>query len=321
MRSPAIACALLAAASVTGGALAQTWSRTIQVVIPLSAGNAIDVVGRVVMEQVSKQVGQPVYVENRLGAGGTIGANMVAKAAPDGHTLLVYSSSFSSAAALYSNLPYDTVADFTAVAPLGIQPSVLVVPAQRPFKTVKDLVDFGKANPGKLNFASAGAGAASHFAAERLRTAAGFQAQHVPFRGPNEALTQLLAGEIDFYFLPLAPALPLIREGRIRALAVSTDRRTAALPDVPSVIEAGLPGATYNFWTGLFVASKTPAAIVDRLHAETARALQDAGVQERLQKLGVEPLPMTQASFAQYFKADVEATRKLVTDAGIPPAN
>jgi tripartite-type tricarboxylate transporter receptor subunit TctC len=318
----AAAVAVLAASGIATPAQTQSWpARTVTAVIPLSAGNAIDVVGRAVLEQVSRQIGQPIVVENRAGAGGTLGANAVAKAAPDGYTILIHSSSFAAANAVYATLPYDTVKDFAPVIALGNQPSVLVTAPAKGFKTLGDLVAYAKANPGKLNFASAGVGSASHFAAERFRLAAGFQAQHVPFRGPNEALTDVVAGRVDFYFLPLAPALPMLRDGKLVALAVSTPKRTAALPDVPTTVESGLKDSSYLFWTGMFVHAQTPKPIVERLYEETRKAMATDVVKERFARLAVEPFAMTQAEFEKFFRDDLEATTKLVKDAGIPRTN
>jgi tripartite-type tricarboxylate transporter receptor subunit TctC len=316
------ACAALALIACAGGAAAQTWpSRTITTIVPLSPGNAIDVVARAVLEQVSKQIGQPIIVENRVGAGGTVGANAVAKAAPDGHTLLVHSSSFSGAHAIYTQLPYDTLKDFAPVIALGNQPTVLVTSPSKGFKTLDDLVTFAKANPGALNYASAGIGAASHLAAERFRLAAGFVGQHVPFRGPNEALTDVMAGRVDFYFLPLAPALPLLQSGQLVALAVSTPQRSSALPDVPTTVEAGLKDSSYFFWTAMFVPAQTPRAIVERLHEETRKALDTPVVKDRLAKLAVEPFLMSLPQFEAFFRDDLAATAKLVQEAGIPRSN
>ena len=301
---------------------AQGWpNRTITTVIPLAAGNAIDIAGRIVLDQVSKQLGQPIVVENRVGAGGTIGANTAAKAAPDGYTLLVHSSTFAIGPALYNNLPYDTLNDFQPVIMFGVTPSVLVVSPNRGFKTVSDLIAAAKAKPGELNFASAGHGTASHLAAERLVHSADIKAQHVPFRGPNDAIAELLGGRVDFYFLPLAPALPYLQNGQLTALAVSTSKRATALPDVPTTTEAGLRDSAYEFWVGLFVPTKTPPEIVDRLYQETEKALQNPSVQERLAKTGMEPMPMNRGQFETHFKNEVAAIAKLVKEAGIKAAN
>jgi tripartite-type tricarboxylate transporter receptor subunit TctC len=314
-----VMCAVLSfAASHT--ALAQAWpTKTIQAIIPFAAGNANDVVGRIVLDQLSKQLGHPIIVDNRAGAGGTTGVAFVAKAAPDGYTILVHSATFSSGYSLYKSLPYDTFNDFTAVIPLGIQPTVLVAAPSKGWKTLGDLVAAAKARPGELNFASAGVGAASHLAAERFRVSAGFTAQHVPFRGPVEALTEVMTGRIDFYFLPVAPALPLINDGKVVALAVSTEKRASALPNVPTTAEAGLKDAAYAFWNGIFVPAKTPREIVSKLYQETQKALAVPSVQERLLKIGQDPLPMTSEEFEMFFRNDVRATAKLMKEAGVQP--
>ena len=312
--------AVLVSAAATHQALAQAWpSRTITAIVPFAAGNANDIVARIVLDQVSKQIGQPIVLENRPGGGGITGVAAAARAAPDGYTMLVHSSSFSASYSLHKTLPYDTFKDFTAVVPLGFQPTVLVVATSKPWKTLGELVAAAKAKPGDLNFASAGVGAASHLAAERFRRAAGFEAQHIPFKGPVEALTEVMAGRIDFYFLPVAPALNLINDGKIRALAVSTSKRAAALPNVPTTAEAGLKDAAYVFWNGLFFPAKTPSEIVNRLHDETTKALAVASVQERLAKIGQEPLAMTPAQFETYFHADVRDTAKLMAGSGEKP--
>jgi tripartite-type tricarboxylate transporter receptor subunit TctC len=300
----------------------QNWpTRPIQVVSPFTAGNASDLVGRVVFDQISRQIGQPFVIENRPGGGGTIGVNQVAKADPDGYTLLLHSSSFSAALVLHKSLPYDTLKDFTPVVPIGAQPVVLVTAPSKGFKSVADLVAAAKARPGSMNFASAGIGSTSHMAAERFRHAAGFQAQHIPFRGPTEAFAEVMSGRVDFYFLPLAPALHLVRDGKVVALAVGSDKRSPDLPKVPTISESGLRNAEYHFWTGLFVPAKTPKAIVDRLHDEAAKAVVEPAVRDRLAKMATAPLAMTVEQFGQYFRDDVASTVKLAKDVGITPVN
>lgn len=319
LRALGIAGALLLA--MTPGALAQTWpDRTITAVVPFAAGAANDIVGRIVYEQVSKQVNQPIVVENRPGAGGTLGANLVAKAAPNGNTILIHSSSFASALSLYKTLPYDTLNDFAPVIPLGNSPTVLVTAPSKGFKTAADLIAAAKAKPGAMNFASAGIGSTSHLAAERFRLSAGIEAQHIPFRGPNEAFTEVLAGRIDFYFLPLAPALPLVQQGQLTALAVSSEKRALALPQVPTTTELGFKDSVFLFWTGVFLPAKTPRDIVNKLHAESTKALQVPAVQERIAKTGNEPMPMSVAEFEKFFKEDTTSIVKLMQQIGIKPA-
>jgi tripartite-type tricarboxylate transporter receptor subunit TctC len=320
-----ISCAAAAGAvlvTLAPAVLAQDWpNRSIVAVSTVSAGNAADTVARVVLDQVSKQIGQSFVIENRTGAGGTIGSASAAKADPDGYTLLLLTASQGSAAALYKSLPYDPVKDFIPVAMFGVQPSVLVAAPSKGWKSVGDLVAAAKASPGVLNFASAGLGAASHWAGERLRVATGINVQHIPFRGPVEAFTEVMTGRVDFYYLPIAPALPNIREGKVVALAVSTAKRAPALPDVPSVVEAGYPNAEYLFWGGIAVPAKTPRAIIDRLHAETQKALAVPAVQERLTTLGVEPKPMTVDEFGKFYRDDVAAIVKLARDVNLAPTN
>src|SRR6195256_1626092 len=311
---------LMLALTVSDAESAETWpSRNIQAIVPLAPGNAQDVVSRIVFDQLSRQILRPVIVENRAGAGGTTGVAAVARAEPDGHTILVHSSSFSASYSLHKSLPYDTFKDFTAVVPLGIQPIVLVAAPSRGWKTAGDVIAAAKANPGKLNYASAGVGAASHLAAERFRLSAGISAQHIPFRGPVEAMTEVLTGRIDFYLLPVVAALPHINDGKVIALAVSTPKRTAALPDVPTTAEAGLKDASYAFWNGIFVPGKTPPGIVAKLYQETQKALAVPSVRESLAKAGQDPLPMTTEQFEKYFCDDVRNTATLMKQAGAQP--
>ena len=300
-------------------ASAQDWpARTITAIVPLGAGSASDIIARVVMEQVGKQIGQSVIVENRPGAGGTIGANMVAKAAPDGYTVLIYGA-LASAHALYSKLPYDSVMDLVPVMSLGQQPLVIVGAPAKGYKTLGELIAAGKAKPGSLNYSTAGVGSASHFGAERLRAAAGFEAQHIPFKGAAEAVTDVIAGRSDFSVQLTATTVPQIRERTLVPLAVSAHKRIALLPDVPTTIESGLPAeSVYAFYTGMYLPAKTPPDIVTKLHQETAKALQEPAVKARLTTLGVEPMPLTQPEFAKFIRDDIEANAALVKAAKIP---
>ena len=301
-------------------AVAQTWpAHPILAVSPFTAGSANDTIARLVFDQIGQQLGQPIIVENRPGGGGIVGVASVVRAEPDGYTLLISSASMSSAVILHRSLPYDELHDLTPVGMIGVQPSVLVAAPQKGFKTVADLVAAAKARPGELNFASAGIGSASHIAAERFRVAAGLNVQHIPYRGPTDALADLMTGRIDFYFVPIAPALSLIAQGKIVPLAVSTPKRAPSLPDVPTIAEAGYPDAEYLFWGGISVPAKTPRAIVDRLNAELRAALELPAVAEKMLRLGVEAEPMSQQEFAKFFAADVAAMIKLGKDAAIAP--
>jgi tripartite-type tricarboxylate transporter receptor subunit TctC len=300
-------------------ALAQDWpSRPMTVVVPLGAGSASDLIARAVMDQLGKQLGQTIVVDNRPGAGGVIGASAVAKSAPDGYTMLVYGA-MASAHALHAKLPYDTLADFIPVIPLGQQPLVIITAKAKGYRTLADLVAAGKANPAALNYSTAGVGSASHFGAERLRASAGFEAQHIPFKGAAEAVTAVIAGNSDFSVQLPSTTLPHLKEGMLTALAVSAPKRTAVLPDVPTTIEAGLPpSSVYPFYTALYVPAHTPSAIVERLHAETAKALQDPAVQARLKTLAVEPMAMSREQFTKFLHEDIDANVALVKAAKIP---
>jgi len=307
--------------AATAAADPQPWpTRAIQVISPFTAGNANDTVARVVLDQVSRQLGHPFVIENKPGGGGTIGAAMVTKADPDGYTIFLHSSSLSAQVVLHKTLPYDPIRDFAPVVLFGIQPNVLVAAPSTGFKTVADLVAATKAKPGALTYASAGIGPASHMAAERLRLAAGIDVRHIPFRGA-EGLAEVMAGRIDFYYVPIAAATAVLKDGNVAMLAVSTAKRAPSLPGVPTVAEAGYPAAEYLFWGGLSAPANTPRPIIDKLHDETQKALNMPEIQERLAKLGVEPHPLSVDEFARFFRDDVAATVKLAKDANIVPTN
>ena len=315
--------AVLAAIGLTRPALAQEeWpTRPVLVVSPFTAGSANDIVARLVFDQVGQQLAQAFVVENRPGGGGIVGVASVVRAEPDGYTLLLSSASMSSAVILHRSLPYDELRDLEPVAMLGAQPSVLVAAPGKGFKTVADLVAAAKSRPGELNFASAGIGSASHIAGERFRLTAGLQVQHIPYRGPVEALSDLMTGRIDFYFLPIAPALPLIKQGKVIALAVSTPKRAQLLADIPTIAEAGYPNAEYLFWGGVSAPARISPMIVAKLNREIDTALSITVIREKLQQLGVEPMPMTPDQFGKFFADDVAAMVQLGRDANIAPTD
>jgi tripartite-type tricarboxylate transporter receptor subunit TctC len=316
--------AVLVAIGLTRPALAQEeeWpTRPVLVVSPFTAGSANDIVARLVFDQVGQQLAQAFVVENRPGGGGIVGVASVVRAEPDGYTLLLSSASMSSAVILHRSLPYDELRDLEPVAMLGAQPSVLVAAPGKGFKTVADLVAAAKSRPGELNFASAGIGSASHIAGERFRLAAGLQVQHIPYRGPVEALSDLMTGRIDFYFLPIAPALPLIKQGKVIALAVSTPKRAQLLADIPTIAEAGYPNAEYLFWGGVSAPARISPMIVAKLNREIDTALSITAIREKLQQLGVEPMPMTPDQFGKFFADDVAAMVQLGRDANIAPTD
>jgi tripartite-type tricarboxylate transporter receptor subunit TctC len=314
------ACLLLASGFGCAEAWAQTWpAKPIRTIVPFAAGSFTDVLPRVVLDQIATQIRQPIIVENRGGAGGTIGTGTVAKADPDGYTLLATSSAHTIAPAIYPNLSYDTARDLAGVASLGLSPLVMIIAPSKGIRTVQDFVTAAKAKPGTINFASAGVGSATHLSAERFIASAGFQATHIPYKGGPEALTDVIAGRADFYFCPLGTALPQVRSGTVLALAVSTPQRAASLPDVPSTLEAGFVDSDYSFWVGMFAPVKTPREIVDRLHAETQQALQAANVKARLSELGVDPMPMSPSEFDTLVKKEIVTSATLAKAAGLKP--
>jgi tripartite-type tricarboxylate transporter receptor subunit TctC len=295
---------------------AQAWpTKTVRVITPLTPGSATDILARTVAERLSGQLGQPVVVENRPGASTTIGAAAVAKADPDGHTILVTSSAHTVAPFLYSNLSYDTARDLAGVTPLANLPTVLLVSPSKGYKSVHDLVAAARAKPGSINYASAAA--STQLNAERFRRSARFEAVHIPFKGAPEALTEVMAGRVDFYFSPIAPALPLLRDGKLLALAIGASKRASILPDLPTTIEAGFPDSDYNFWVGMFVPARTPLEVINRLHRESAAALQLPEVRERIARLGAEPMAMTPMQFDSYVRDELRANAVLVKAAGI----
>ncbi|MFD2180835.1 Bug family tripartite tricarboxylate transporter substrate binding protein [Rhodoplanes azumiensis] len=285
---------------------AVSWpTKPVRVVIPFGAGSATDVVPRVVLEQLSARMGQTFVVENRGGAGGTLGSAAVAKAEPDGYTLLANSSAHTITPALYPNLGYDVTRDFVALGVIGSVPNVLIVAPSSGLNTVQDFVAAAKAKPGEFTFASVGIGSAVHLSAERFRASAGYEAVHIPFKGGAEALTEVIAGRVTYYFCPISTALPHIRAGRLKALAVSSPTRAAALPDVPTTLEAGFPNSDYTVWIGFFAPAKTNPAIVTTFHRELTAALESPVLKARLTDIGVEPLPVTPAEFETRVKEEV----------------
>jgi tripartite-type tricarboxylate transporter receptor subunit TctC len=314
---PAIAAAALALA-VSGAALGQGYpSKPIKLIVPFTPGSGTDIVARAFSDKLSAGLGQPVIVENRPGAGGTVGAAVVAKADADGYTLMVQSSSHTVNPATYSTLPYDTVKEFSGITTLVTLPNVLIIAPSKGIKSVKELVAAGKAKPGTINYASAGAGSATHLNAEKFRVGAGLDAVHIPFKGSPEAITEVMTGRVDYYFSPVVSALPQIKDGRLLALAVGSPKRSSVLPDVPTTIEAGVPNSDYNFWIGLLAPGRTPRDIINRLYQETLKALATPEVKERLAKLGAEQSTMTPEAFDAYIKDEMAANAILVKAAGI----
>lgn len=299
---------------------AETWpTKPLRAIVPIAAGSMADIVARVVFEQLSTQLGQPIIVENRPGAGQTIGVSVVAKSAPDGYTLLVNSSAHAIAPSLHLNLNYHPVRDFAAVIPIGVTPNVLVVPPAKGFKTVGEFVAAAKAKPGAMNFASAGVGTATHLSAERFRSSAGIEAVHVPLKGGAEIITEVMTGRVDFFFGPVGVVAPQVREGKLTALVVNGKKRSSLLPEVPTTLEAGFANAEYPFWLGIFLPAKTPRDIVDRLHRETLKALQEPKVRDKLARLGIDPMVMTPTEFDAHLEKEIAVNAALVEAIGLQP--
>jgi len=310
----AVSVAVFFAGSLAAAGLvhADNWPvKPIRAFIPFAAGSATDIIPRAVFDQVGPALGQPIVVENRGGAGGALGVGEVTRAEPDGYTILADSSALTIAPYIVPNLPYDTEKDLAAVIPLGKNANVLVVNPAKGWKTAQDLVAAAKANPGSLNYGSAGVGTATHVSAERFRVSAGFEAAHIPYKGGAEALTDLLGGRIDFYYCPISTALPLIRDGRLIALAVSTPTRAADLPDVPTSIEAGYPDSDYTVWYGIFMPGRTPREVIRRFYSVAADVLRTPVMKQKLAQLAVDPLPMTPDQFDKYVADELAANRKL----------
>ena len=322
MRRSWIWLAVIAAWLAHGEALAQTplqsWpSKRVTVVVPFTAGSATDIMARTVAQRLSEQLGQPFVVENRPGAGGTIGVGAVARAEPDGHTILVHSSSYTITPTTYPATAYDTVRDLVGITPLALLPQVLVISPDKGIKTVPDLVKAARAKPGAMNYASAGVGTATQLNAERFRLGAGIEVVHVPFKGTPEALTEIIAGRVDYYFCPVNAVLPLIEGKQLLALAMGSSKRSAALPNVATTLEAGVPDSDYNFWVGMVVPSKTPRDIVTKIHQETAKALESKEVRASMAKLGAEPMLMRLDEFDGYIRNEIKTNATLVKAAGI----
>jgi tripartite-type tricarboxylate transporter receptor subunit TctC len=310
--------ATFAVALIASAARAENWpARPLHVIVPFGAGTTTDIVPRIVFEQLSIQLGQPIIVENRPGAGATTGANAVAKAEADGYTLLANSSAHTIAPSLYPALSYDASRDFAAVAPLGVVPSVLLVSSAKGFKSASDLVKAAKAKPGALNFASAGVGTATHLSAVRFNASAGIESVHVPFKAAPEILSEMIAGRIDYFLAPIAVALPFVRDGKLAALAVNTTARLPAIPNVPTLSETGFLNAEYSFWIAVFLPAKTSGVVIEKLAQETRKALAEPKVRDKLAALGIEPMEMTPEAFDAFVKRQIGADAELVRTAGL----
>ncbi|MFL6565258.1 MAG: Bug family tripartite tricarboxylate transporter substrate binding protein [Burkholderiales bacterium] len=311
---------LLAALLWIGAAQAQSYPvKSITIIVPFTPGSATDVAARLVGEKLSTAWGQPVIVDNRAGAGGTIGIAQTARAEPDGYTLAVVSTGHVVNPVLYKELPYDTLKDLAGVAPLASLPSVLVVAPSLGVRNAKELVALAKAKPGELNYGTAGVGSAAHINSEKFNHAAGIKALHIPLKGTPPILAETMAGRVHFAWVPSLGSMGLLKDGKLVALAVSTPKRIAALPEVPTIAEAGYPGGEFNFWVGMLAPAKTPRDVIAKVNAEVNKALKSADLIERLAKLGAEPMSMSPAEFDAFIRREHDELGKIMRDAGVTP--
>jgi tripartite-type tricarboxylate transporter receptor subunit TctC len=309
---------LLAALIAAPLAVAQSYpAKPVHIVVPFAPGGAVDTVARIVGAQLSGQLRSPFVVENKPGADANIGAAYVAKADPDGYTLLLGANGLATNVTLFKNLSFDTLRDFAPIARVGYAPLVLVVPARSPARSLRELIETGQSDPKKLTYGSAGTGGSGHLAGELLKSTARFEALHVPYKGGAPALTDLVGERLSFMLINPLEAVPHVKAGRLRALAVSSDKRLTLLPDVPTFAEAGLPGYSASVWWGFVAPAKTPRAVVQRLSDETLRALQDPGVRSKLEALGAVVAPQPSGEFGQFLAQEIRTWAGVIRKAGI----
>jgi len=307
----------IAAQAVAADQAASYPQRPVRIVIGFTPGGGPDITARFLGQKLSERWHQQIVTDNRPGAGGTIAANIVANANPDGHTLLSVSNAHSVAAAIYAKLPYDTVKDFAGITMTASGPALLLVSPALNAKSAKDLIAMAKAKPGQFNFSSAGIGSGAHFAAELFKNMAGIDVVHVPFKGIPEAITETMTGRVQFFLSPLASALNLVKDGRAQAVGVSGAKRAPQFPDIPTIAESGLPGYRFDYWYGLLAPAKTPRAIVEKLNREITDIMRAEDVRNRWIALGVEPAPMTPQAFDQWIREDIATSIKLARAANI----
>jgi tripartite-type tricarboxylate transporter receptor subunit TctC len=292
-------------------------AQTIRFIVPFTPGSGTDVIARILANKLADSLGASIFVENKPGAGGTIGAAIVAKSNPDGYTFLIQSSGHVVNPSLYSTLPYDTLKDFSGVTTLAQLPNVLVTSPSASYKSLPDLVGKALAEPGSKNYASAGNGSATHMNAEKFKLAAKINAKHIPYRGTPDAITDVMAGRVDWFFSPIVSALPLIKDGKLQALAVGANKRSSALPEVPTTTEMGIPNSSYVFWVGIFAPSKTPSLIVDKMNSQIINVMKSPAVVAQLDKLGAEPMLMSPNKFDQMVRDEMSAAALVVKESGM----
>ena len=315
-----VAAVVAALAFVTSAAVAETNypDRAVKIEVGYAAGGPLDVVARLIGDKLAQIWGKTVVVENVSGASGNIAADRVAKAVPDGYTLLLASNvNIAVNPKLYKNMPFDPVKDLMPITQVAYSPNILVVPNDLPVKSVQELVTYAKANPGKVSFASAGVGTTQHLAGELFKTIAKVDIQHVPYRGATPAITDLLGGRVSMFFGPPSSLLGLVKEGKVRALAVTSAQRFPAAPDLPTMIEAGYPGFVAVLSVGWMAPAGTPNDVIDRIYKDTAKALAAPDVRERLQKIGTEPMGTSPAEFAADIQREVPQWAEVIKAAGL----
>ena len=309
----ALACLLCVAP-----AHAQSWPvKPIHLVVPFAAGGSVDIVARLIGLRLGEELGQPFIIENKGGAGGTIGANQVAKAPGDGYTLMVMHQGLAFNAALYANLPYDTLRDLAPIANIGATPNALVVTASLPVKTPQEFLAYARANPGKLSYGSGGIGSAGHLSIEFLQSLTGIKLTHVPYKGSGPALTDLMSGEIQAMLLTMPAVMPYLKSGKLRAIATSGAKRSPALPALPTLEEAGVAGYEYTPWYGVFGPATLPKRLIARLNQATNRILTEPAIREQLAQQGLEVQAMTSEQFGVILRSDIIKWGKIIRDAGV----
>ncbi len=309
-------------ATLSMSALAQSTypNKPIRVIVPFAAGSTTDIIARAIADKMGQSLGQTMVIDNRGGASGTIGQTAVATAAPDGYTIMIHSSSHTVSPSTFAKLPFDTLNDFAGITPISSTPNVLVMSPSKNIKTLQELLAAARAKPGSMNFASAGQGSATHLNAEKFKLAAKIEATNIPFKGSAEAVTEVMAGRVDYYFSPIAPVIGQIRNNQLVALAVGSPKRSSELPQVPTTAEAGVPGSEFNFWIGMMAPAKTPRDIINRLNEEVVKALNTPEVKERFASLGADAWTLKPEQFDAYIREEIKSNAVLVKAAGLSPA-
>lgn len=295
-------------------------NKPIRVIVPFAAGSTTDIIARAIADKMGQSLGQTMVIDNRGGASGTIGQAAVATATPDGYTIMIHSSSHTVSPSTFAKLPFDTINDFAGITPISSTPNVLVMSPSKNIKTLQELLAAARAKPGSMNFASAGQGSATHLNAEKFKLAAKIEATNIPFKGSAEAVTEVMAGRVDYYFSPIAPVIGQIRNNQLVALAVGSPKRASELPQVPTTAEAGVPGSEFNFWIGMMAPAKTPRDIINRLNDEVVKALNTPEVKERFASLGADAWTLKPEQFDAYIREEIKSNAVLVKAAGLSPA-